>query len=245
MKVIPILLTTCIKPSAPFTVLNDIDKRIDSTLNGVRELSRVTNRKVKVVICDGSGFDFADYQDEINALFNEVEILSFLNSEKEVALKGKGFGEGEIVEYALKNSAILSGYQHFAKLTGKLWVENLMEIINSYNNFAAFLPTLARYDNPICIDTRFYITSKKFYFENLINVHNRVEDLNRIHLEDVFFSTFKNNNFKVDEIVMNKYPEIFGCSGSTGKLYKPKRVELLKKSIKLYIYRITHKGRVI
>ena len=43
--------------------------------------------------------------------------------------QGKGYGEGEIIEYALKNSAFLHSEREFIKLTGRITIENLDAII--------------------------------------------------------------------------------------------------------------------
>lgn len=42
-----------------------------------------------------------------------------------IELCGKGYGEGEIIEYGLKYSELLRGAAYFCKLTGRLKVENI------------------------------------------------------------------------------------------------------------------------
>ncbi|MGE4260515.1 hypothetical protein [Shewanella sp.] len=242
MKDIPLLITTCILPSAPYTKLNNIQERLHHTITGLRELSKIASNN-NVVICDGSGFDFSDYQAEIESLFCKSEIISFKNNYEMVKIKGKGYGEGEIVKYAISHSKLINQAQKFAKITGKLWVENLNSLISIQKTDAAFLPTLSKYDLPICIDTRFYICSLSFYKKFLIDVHELVDDRQGNHLEDIFFKKLKSINIEVSDVIFRKYPVIRGCSGTTANIYKQKKYEIFKKMLKLYLYIFVNRGK--
>lgn len=112
--------------------LRDPDKRIRYTLDSIREWLK-KSENIKIVICDGSGFDFDPL---IKKIFPKasIECLFFLNEVDKIKKFGKGYGEGEIISYALKHSKFIIESQWFAKCTAKLWVKNFDEIIKNWNN---------------------------------------------------------------------------------------------------------------
>ncbi|PMG34010.1 hypothetical protein BCU93_18640, partial [Vibrio breoganii] len=173
----------------------------------------------------------------INSVFSNVEVLYFKNDDALVSLKGKGFGEGQIIKYALQESVYLKSAEHFIKLTGKLWVSNILECEEKYNGFAYFM-----IDNPIKplkVDTKFYIVQKKFFNNTLLEVYESVDDLNGYYLEHAYFEQLINSTGNCNVFSGHFYPEIFGLSGSTGKSYAPDlkkmRTKNFKYKLKLYI----------
>ena len=180
-----------------------------------------------IVICDGSGFDLTD---EINKhQIQNIEVLFFNNDIEKTKTFGKGYGEGEIVNYALINSTYLSQAQDFIKITGKLWVENIHQCYRNYNGIASFYfyPLI----NPNSIDTRFYICNINFFKENLSNAHCYVRDYEGIYLEHVFFNCLSS---KPRQTLLNtKTPLICGRSGSMGIAYSTTRLKAFTKSAAL------------
>ena len=58
-------------------------------------------------------------------MWEKLESLSFTGNEKRIASCGKGYGEDDIIEYALKHSDLLKEATYFCKLTGWLKVDNI------------------------------------------------------------------------------------------------------------------------
>jgi hypothetical protein len=230
MSKVPLLITTCIHSSAPLTLLNDDKERLNAVISGLEQLSKYVPSELKLVICDGSGYDFYDEKYKLQNLFKNLEVISFNNNIELTQKMGKGYGEGEIVNYALKNSVFLTGADTFAKLTGKLWLVNLNQCLNEFNGAASFI-----FDDPYRpqkVDTRFYIINKEIYYSTLSSAHETVDDNNGKYLEHCFFERIHFNNANLRLVSANSYPVIYGVSGSTGMVYKPSVWKCYLKSLK-------------
>jgi len=218
---LPIVITSAIAVSAGQTVVVDPSVRLSLTLDSVR-LWRLTPHVASVVVCDGSGYDLAP---AISAMpmpshAAPFEVLTFANDSEMVRKRGKGFGEGEILNYALTHSETLRSAASFAKCTGKLWVENYADCSRQFNGNASF--DFAGFLRLRQIDTRFYIVSRNFYSSHLATAYQSVSDSSGYYLEHAFKSAL--SGFKLAEYVMLPTPRIRGVSGSTGLHYSTNRI---------------------
>lgn len=91
----PILLTSCVIVSDLTVALKDQDTRVRLTLESMEKWLSIAP-DLRFVICDGSGFDFSAVVHE-KFPTTPIECLFFENNKALVAVHGKGFGEGEIV----------------------------------------------------------------------------------------------------------------------------------------------------
>ena len=129
----PLLLTSCVTVSAPFTQITDQTIRVELTIQSIQKWLCIAN-DLKIVICDGSNYDFSAIVAD-NFPYHAIECLSFNNDTESVAKHGKGYGEGEIIKYALAHSTFLNEADYFAKCTSKMWVNNFLECHNYWNGF--------------------------------------------------------------------------------------------------------------
>ncbi|WP_333848966.1 hypothetical protein [Leclercia sp.] len=224
----PLLITSCVVSNAPLTVLSDSNARLQSTMNALLELAK-NCREVPIVICDGSGYEFTNERKALQNIFKEIEFLSFHNDSDSVKLYGKGYGEGQIVNFALEHSRILKKYDAFAKCTSKLWPSNYLECINAFSGHAAFLT--APFFSPDKVDTRFYIIKKQYYLDKFSNIHTKVDDLNGRHLEHVFFEVIDGLPYR--DVIGRIIPEMYGHSGSVGIHFKPSKAKNFIKKMKV------------
>ena len=229
---IPVLITSAINVSASHTVLIDVEDRLRLTLQSI-EHWRSMPMVSYVVVCDGSGFDLRPYICTTGSDLSECdcEVISFTNNKEKVRSKGKGYGEGEIVNYALRHSQVLQGVRVFAKCTGKLWVENFSECLKNFNQVAAF--DFCGNIKPKYIDTRFYIVDKEFYMTDLAELHHKVDDDNGFYLEHAFRDGLK--KLKLSDYAMYPTPRVNGVSGSMGTTYKRRRVKSIIRDIRLLV----------
>lgn len=226
-----VLLTSAINVSAPRTALSEPSRRLEETLKSI-EMWRRMPGVGKIVLCDGSGFDFP-----MIALGSrdgaDVEVLSFTNDVEEVGRKGKGYGEGQIVSHALAHSRFLSTESVFAKCTGKLWVSNFRRCLRGFNGVAAF--DYAGWLQPTSIDTRFYIVQKSFYLDVLSDAHVGVDDSRGIYLEHVFAQALAAK--KLASYAMSPTPRIEGVSGSMGVAYETREMKAKCRDLRSWIAR--------
>jgi len=212
----PLLLTSCVITSAPFTRLTDTNKRIELTIHSIKEWIRI-QPEIKIVICDGSDYDFSHITNKLFPASN-IECLYFQNDIDSVILYGKGYGEGEIINYAVKNSQLIKDADFFTKCTAKLWVNNYNNCLNSWNGtFKCDCNcTNIKSINNIeigYIDTRFYLVSKSFYNKYLATTHLNVNDLNDQPLERCFRDAIIKHN--INNFIFPTLPIIKGVAGST------------------------------
>lgn len=216
---IPLLLTSAVNVSAVLVEIRDADRRIALTMDAIREWIRI-EPNIEIVICDGSGHDFTLL---VKQTFpdNKIECLHFQNNEELVRTRGKGFGEGEIVNYALSHSKFISTADCFAKCTSKLWVDNYHKCLLGFNGI--LICEIMYYENSLYnyrkCDTRFYITDKTFYIDTIANCHTQVDDERWYYLEHAFADAIRGKNLR--SVLFREKPLIYGFSGTTGGSYVP------------------------
>ena len=230
----PVLLTSCVIVSDHSVSLKDKDARIGLTLQSIQQWLAISP-DLRLAICDGSNYDFSGVVLERFPGAN-IECLFFQNNSQMVGIYGKGYGEGEIVNYAIANSAYLKESDYFAKCTAKLWVENFFNCLSNWNGtcllkgyFAdvfSFKPT--RFDY---IDTRFYLVSKLFYTQYLASTYLDVGGKRGLSLEHCFRNVILDNGFH--KVLFNVPPVICGVGGGTGTYYKNNVKRKLKEAIRL------------
>lgn len=233
MNLPPILLTSSAIAMDPSVELKSQDSRIFYTLESIGKWAQISPNN-KFVICDGSGFDFAPLIREHYPDLN-IECIFFMNDPILIGKHGKGFGEGEIIRYALLNSIFLKESDWFAKCTAKLWVDNFLACAKEWNgeflckaffaNVYSFKPTSLEY-----IDTRFYMTTKDFYLKNFSNIYINlgIDDGSSIEgefLKKLLAINSKNFLFRTDPIVS-------GVGGGSGKYYNTSFVRRIKDGMR-------------
>lgn len=235
-KPLTLLLTSCVVVSDQTVSLKDTNSRIRLTIDSI-EKWLVISPDLYIVICDGSNYDFSKVVRERfpNAY---IECLFFENSIDLVKLHGKGYGEGEIVKYALLHSRFLNESEYFAKCTGKLWVENFHDCLQCWNgafvckgyfpHVFSFKKTEFEY-----VDTRFYLATKSFYLKNLDSAYLNIEEKVGHSLEHCFRDVIIKNKYK--KILFNIPPVICGVGGGSGTYYKNSFKRRIKELIRLWL----------
>ena len=231
-----ILLTSSVVPMDKTVLLKDQAQRIYYTLESIGEWLKVLP-VAKIVICDGSNFDFSSL---IKKAFpgSSIECLFFLNDEKKIEDLGKGYGEGEIIKFALKHSKYLQSSSWFVKCTAKLWVKNFEMLLPRWNGSLLLKPYISRifslsHSRLEYIDTRFYMISKHLYEGLFINAHVGIDTLNGIGLENIFLDIVKEEGLK--KIFFTVSPIIAGVGGGSGKYYNFSTTRCIKENIRTYV----------
>lgn len=240
---IPILLTSSVIAYDTSVRLIDSEKRTTLALESIKEWLAI-DPGMQIVLCDGSGFDFSSLITKVfpNSL---IECIFFENDKNMVMKYGRGFGEGEIVKYALAHSELISKANCFAKCTSKLWVRNYHECLSEWNDnllfkgvfinaFSPFKPVELKY-----IDTRFYIAKTTVYKKIFENVHLGIDRDIGYGLEECFHEAIQKN--KVKTCLFNTPPIICGVGGGTGVSYKTSFKRMIKEKLKIKIVRKNRK----
>lgn len=214
-----LLLTGCINPNGmPFTSITDNTVRKEQYINAINYYIHKTD--FPIVFAENSGTD-------ISSLFLEsisekrLEVITFNGNKKKE--KGKGYGEAEIIEYAINNSQIIASmYKDFSiiKITGRLIVYNIAELASKKYILQESDSIIVAYNSDFSLpDSRIIIAPLDFYRSFLLHKED-INDFSHCYFETVL------SNCIIHNLEHHYYPffiepQITGQSGTTGELYKP------------------------
>ena len=122
-----LLLTGCINPNGmAYTTLSDQEERKNQYISAIRYY--LSKTKYPIVFVENSDTDISYlFRSEITS--GRMECMSFFGNQNKNL--GKGYGECEIIQFALNNSRLINSDmdQRIAKITGRLIVKNISAII--------------------------------------------------------------------------------------------------------------------
>lgn len=173
----------------------------------------------KIVFCENSDYGimcFAEEEKEAVKQGIELELISFRGNMDEVVKHGKGYGEGEIMDYVFENSKLLADEFYFVKVTGRLKVVNISDICHRINQEICYFNIPNRTIRNF-YDTKIYampIAVFKRYFRKMYDL---VWDEKGIYLEKVYTRILSEQKIEVKNFP--RYPRVIGISGSTGLEY--------------------------
>lgn len=229
-----LLITGCVKPKANvFNLqLKDVNLRFQQYIECIKWSVEHTKFE-NITFVDNSGYPIdTELIEFANKQGKKLEWLSFIGNEKMIASCGKGYGEGEIIEYALEHSKQLNKATYFCKLTGRLKVDNMDRFIKLADMNGTYFWTMGL--NKIRkfsdgVETRFYGMPIKIYKATFVDAYKAVDDKNGMWLEKTFYKEYNTKNVKCKRIAL--YPDFSGQSGSMGIDYKVSRRVLVGKTL--------------
>lgn len=230
-----ILLTACIDPRGMSnTYITDIEERKMQYVNALNFYINKTD--LDIVLVENSGNDISSsFEKQINE--NRLEILTY-KSDDANRYRGKGFGEAEIIEYAINHSDKIIESCTLIKITGRLIVENIKKIINFYSFFLSRNTIQCNMNSDFSFaDSKMIIAPVAFYKELIADKYN-MDDNKGIYFEHILAKTIKEQSyfyyaFYFIDIIL------IGHSGSTGEKYAKESKNTKVKN--LYLLWITKK----
>lgn len=177
----------------------------------------LTSTNYPIVFTDNSGIDISNHF--INAIESgRLECLTFLgNLDKK---RGKGYGECEIIEFALDNSKIIHSVHdnRIAKITGRLIVRNITSIVRFHCMVLPKESTICAINSDLSFpDTRLIIASVDLY-RTFLKSKETIKDSKGYYFEHAFCDIIKKDK-KHPFFPFFLMPHIEGLSGSTGEAY--------------------------
>ncbi len=237
---VPILLTSSVIAHDTGVALKNTEARIDLAIESLSRWLKI-DPKLPIVLCDGSSHDFTNIVAE-KFPSSQIECLYFENNQDLVKKFGRGFGEGEIIRYAINHSEFINRAGCFAKCTSKLWVDNYTECTQNWNGSllckGVFLNVFSLFNKTVFsyIDTRFYIVSCVMYRKYFENAHLEIRVEHGKGLEDCFHEIFVKNNICFS--LFNIAPVINGVGGGTGTYYKNSNKRKIKEMLRIKLVRL-------
>lgn len=222
-----LLLTGCIKPveGQSYLVLKDPEERLRQYWESLKFYLLQTDFK-RIIFCENSGYplELLDFEKLATKNGKELELLSFCGDTERTRIRGKGFGEGEIVAYALSHSRHAADIRHFVKVTGRLIVRNMEDIRNRLDMSHFYINRLLVRNDAEVLDTRLYATPVELYKRYFLNLYTGVSV--EFNLEKAFTKCFYDE--KIRFRCFPRYPEFHGICGGDGMVYGEESPMLLR-----------------
>lgn len=214
------IVTGTIRPSLQMgqLVVRDEKERLEQYLQSIRSLIEAEAFK-KVIFAENSNYGCDALEGlQIAADEHQVELecLSFQGNTEQACIHGKGYGEGEIMDYVFQHSQLLKNEPYFVKITGRLQIDNITAIAARLKKTRTYFNIPNKTKREI-YDTRIYGMPVKQFEKDFLKEYGHVMDGQGIYLEHVYTKILKKCGIKVYNFPL--YPRIRGISGSGGAIY--------------------------
>ena len=179
----------------------------------------------RIVFAENSStrFDFSPVVRLLERAGKEIEVLVF-DGNKDAPRLGKGYGEGEILEYVYRNSQLLTASPVFYKVTGRLFVSNFDEVSAATAASEAFRIKRWKDNRPPKAITSFFKCSRALFEARLLDAYRQVSDDDGHRIEQVYFRRLSDLNVSDFGVT----PVMVGQHASTGKMYEPYDEEIVR-----------------
>jgi hypothetical protein len=212
MKIVIILTATLDVNNCVYTLRTNTEERLADYQKSLEYY--IKNTTYDIIICENSG---SKYFEELKKLQvdNRIEFLQYNGNNFDRNL-GKGYGERATLNYILNNSKLIqdNNYSYACKITGRLILENIVEIVEYVNNFNKkyhFLHFGCNEREKMC-NTRCYFI-KPFSISKLFE--HEINDTNYQLMEHCFYNLCK----KYPSELIKIEPKFIGICGGTNTSY--------------------------
>ena len=215
-----ILLTACVNPSGmSSTKLQDTEVRLEQYKKALTFY--LSETPYKILFVENSSYDFSN---EFSTYINDgrLEYITFSGNNYNLSL-GKGYGEAQILLYAIENSSFLKKASTIIKITGRIIVENTMQLsaisnISSKKNVA--IACNIRPSKKLGTST-FFICKKVFLIKYFLPSINGINDTKGIWFEHVLYKAIINckQEKEGDCMIFSRPLKIKGIAGTTSAPY--------------------------
>ncbi|MFM7440246.1 MAG: hypothetical protein ACKO2V_16895, partial [Snowella sp.] len=209
------------------------EKRQEDYCNSLRYYINFHPRIRKLIFVENSGWPLARIKEAVreNPYDKQIEFIS-LNCNDFPRNLGKGYGESLLVEKGIQKSKLIDSVTYFAKLTGRIYLTNLTELLTSvrqnydclcdYKDQGWKLKQIAgeKTASPHC-DTRFLVFRRQFYTKYIQPLHQRhrenAGDRACFYLESQFYRAIQAAAAR--ETVISRFPiepDFRGIAGHWG-----------------------------
>jgi len=221
--------------NVPSTTIVDVKERLSQYIKSIEYAITHYKSISEIVFCENTDyiFDYSPLKEKALLNGKKLEVVSFKGDYSGIQRLGKGYGEGEIIEKALNKSEIMGRCDVFFKLTGRLVVKNMDEIIAATpsDNCFIYYPKAIYKIPEDHIETYFYKVDKKLYIKRLIDAHMNIDESRFRYLEHLFYERLSSIDLQSFKLV----PLISGFSGTSGNSYEPGKKDMILEKINYLI----------
>jgi len=216
----PVLVTSALAPPANTPVLRMTDSNMRALTTKAAIFFWVGQGHKSIVICDATASSVLSPEElaAIRQLGVSVEQLAFQQDDALLAQRGKGFAEGQLIKFAVRNSQLLRQSGSFFKCTGKVFCRNFAAIaaLIARNNIGSMFWKLfesSLVDRNL-VDARFFYTSIGDFQRLVLPAYEQATETRILehHLSVSLDSQLqRGTSFR---------PQLSGFSGATGNQYQ-------------------------
>lgn len=215
------------KYNVPFTRIVNLEERLAQYIHSIQFAIDNYSSITKIIFCENTNYDydFTLLTERALSKGKHFEYLTFQGDYDQIQKLGKGYGEGEIIKYALDFSRLLRTESSFYKLTGRIVVKNMDEVVKTTTYISAFIFKQKDITNKPFdyIETYFYKAETEFYIEYLLNSYKYCNDFYTQYLEHVFYKSLCSLPLRCFKI----QPILSGKLGTSGELYDQSSTKVL------------------
>ena len=250
MRYWPALLTGTIIPNAQaLGRLIDPSQREQQYLATLTWMAAAATGVDKVVFCENSSAGLEAFE-RFPALYSKygrtIEIKKVPMPQNE-DFRGKGWGEGMIIRWALDNAKTLNEPKSFVKITGRHQVLNLSRILTVIRQGLETYPEIkficqtfscsrciSSVIGPV-INTEFFWSDRDFFQQYLVDAYEEVDDREGIYFEHVLARRLIELSGRFEFGVLPLPVIIRGVWGYNAKPVTP-RIKRVKELIRQTVY---------
>lgn len=176
----------------------------------------------KLVFAENSGSHLDEAYFEKLAEEHHKQFLSLIGNIEQTQKYGKSYGEAKLIADAVEKSALLKGEKAFYKVTGRVWIENINELIKDRKTDSQFIS----YNYKQWLVTIFFRITISDYYEYLKDVvdeyeNGRFDELKEksgwLPIEKLYYAHLIVAAHKIK--AFNRYPDFRGNLGGTNLPY--------------------------
>lgn len=231
-----LLLTGCINPQGmSLTALQNPVIRKTQYISALKFYAE--NTRIPIVFVENTNTDISREFSTADCS-NRIEFITFNGNDFD-RNKGKGYGEALMIEYALRNSAILNNSSFVIKVTGRLLIDNFDELIREMQLSNCVYANLVRGNCGLERKSYFFGAPIVFLIDYFISRKEEIDESKKVYFERHLYNEcikWSEDGGKVKEF---RHPILVsGISGSTGKAYPREKFPYIKAWLRFYLHKL-------
>jgi len=200
------------------TALKDADTREQHYIQAIEHY--FTKTDIPILVVENTGHDFSAKLPSHILNSDRLEFISYSGNDFPRE-KGKGYGELELMNYAMQHSRIIKDDTVIIKVTGRYRVINIGDFVASARN-PNFQPCQASYfKGQRKAFSGIFTLTRHFMIQYFAKNHDQINDSKGVYFEHVLADSFLDYLADGYEYsILPSYPRIAGISGTDNLPHK-------------------------
>ncbi len=210
----------------PYLLRTDVAQRANDYIKAVRSW---LEHGISIVFIENSN----TRSEELTALLSKSETNEYITFQSTVSTLGKGNGEMEIIDYAIKHSRLIPQFDTIIKVTGRHYIPNINSLIKNFIDRDTYVTGLFK-ENLTVVDSRVIIAKADFYTTYFLPLSKLVDEPNGVYVEHITARAIHRAMADGKQWCLPAQAPVFiGISGSENLKYNNDLFRLLKRNIVL------------